>query len=149
MPPQARELRRPLYRQLLLVVLIGVATACSDNGASSTTSVTSPSVGGIKETFPSAPGTLTVNGAASFAFTSTTSGAITAKLVALAPNTSVGLWLGVWDGQRCAFGTGRVDALQYDPAKPDDDPGQKGFVTAEVIRYVYRMQVEMRKDARV
>jgi len=121
--------RHPL-RQFLLVALVVTATACSDDGAISTTSNTLPSGGAVIVTLPSAPGTLTVNGAASFSFVTLTAGSITAKLTTLAPNTPVGLWIGVWVGSQCAFGTGRVDALQYDPTIPDNDPAQKGFVSA-------------------
>src|SRR5947209_6948579 len=104
---------RPLHRQLLLAALIVTATACSDNGATTITSPAPPTSGGITEAFP---GTLALNGAQSFSFTATTSGSITAKLTTLAPNTPVGVWLGVWDGARCAFGAGREDATQYDPS---------------------------------
>lgn len=85
-------------------MLLATAVACSDNGATSTTStVTSPSGGTVTETFT---GTLTLNGAASFPFNSTTSGSITATLTSFTPDTTlqVGLWLGVWDGARCASG---------------------------------------------
>ena len=73
-------------------------------------------------------GTLALNGAQSFSFTATSSGSIIAKLTTLTPNTPVGVWLGVWDGTRCAFGSGREDAIQYD--NNNSDPNQPGEVNA-------------------
>jgi hypothetical protein len=103
---------RPLYRQLLLIALVATATACSDSGATSTTaSVISPSGSTITESFT---GTLTLNGAASFPFNSTTSGSMTATLTTFSPDTTlqVGLWFGVWDGARCFNGGANDKAVQ-------------------------------------
>ncbi len=120
-----------MYRQLLLVALVVTAAACSDSGAVSTTStvMTQPADNSPISTFPdSGTGTLTKNGAATFSFGTTVSGPIVARLITLTPNDSVGLWLGTYDGSYCAYGSGKENAIQYDPNDPD--PEQPGRVNA-------------------
>jgi hypothetical protein len=107
-----RRTLRPLLVVAALVALVVTAVACSDSNATSTTSaVTSPSSTTITESFT---GTLTLNGAASFPFSSTTSGSMTATLTTFSPDTTlpVGLWFGVWDGSRCFNGGANDKAVQ-------------------------------------
>ena len=112
MLPSGRTQLRMGLLGALLVALLGAASACSDDGTTTTTSASTTSpTGNITETFT---GTLTLNGAATFPFTSLSSGAIAATLTAFTPDTTlkVGIWLGVFANGLCSFGVANDDAVQ-------------------------------------
>ena len=73
--------------------------ACNDNTA--TTTPTTPATT-TTETFT---GTLTVNGAKTHQFASTSRGSVTATLTSLAPDSTatIGVALGTWNGTSCAI----------------------------------------------
>jgi hypothetical protein len=87
-----------LFPAILLAVALGQA-ACSEDINPAVPSNPNP----VTETFT---GTLTQNGAVTHPFSATSSGAIQASIVSLAPDSSVrlGLSLGTWNGtaETCA-----------------------------------------------
>jgi hypothetical protein len=85
------------YRAVLLSVTILAMSACSNSAlTTATTTVPCPCTDGFS-------GTLSVNGAFTHTFTTTTLGAVTASIIALVPNSSqiLGFGLGVWNGTSC------------------------------------------------
>jgi hypothetical protein len=99
-----RSIRRALLQKgvaaALALASLSVA-GCSDNNTTNTpTTPTTPTAPSVTETFS---GTLTTNGAASYAFVVTTSGIVTVTMTAVDPSTSqsFGLGLGTWNGQGC------------------------------------------------
>ena len=85
------------YRAVLLSVAILAMGACSNSAlTTATTTAPCPCTDGFS-------GTLSVNGAFTHTFTTTTLGAVTASIIALAPNSAqiVGFGLGVWNGTSC------------------------------------------------
>ena len=88
------------YRAVLLaaaIVAVVVMTACANEALTNPTIVTPcPCTDGFS-------GTLSKNGAFTHTFSITNLGALTASIIALAPNTTqiVGLQLGVWNGVSC------------------------------------------------
>lgn len=85
------------------------AVAC---GSSTTTAPTPATAVTVTDTFA---GTLTSNGAASYAFTTAASGTVTATLATLAPNTTlvVGMALGTWNGNACQIVLSKDSATQF------------------------------------
>jgi hypothetical protein len=85
------------YRAALLAVAILAMGACSNDA------ITNPTIVSPCPCTDGWTGTLTKNGAFTHSFTITNLGAVTASLVALAPNSAqiVGLQLGVWNGSSC------------------------------------------------
>lgn len=83
----------------IAIPAFGAAGCNSDTTSTTTTTTTTPSVQ-ITEAFS---GTVSVKGAASFNFTATASGTVTAYLKTLTPDTTglIGLSLGVWNGTTC------------------------------------------------
>src|SRR5262249_22315118 len=96
---------RRLFWLLLLPLL---AVACGDSNASVVTTAPTPAV---TESFT---GTLTIRGASTFPFAVQTSGAVTATLISIAPDTTsiVGLSLGTWNGSLCQVVLANDQALQ-------------------------------------
>ena len=88
-----------LFRALAVVVLALVAAAC---GSDPVTPIAPTVPTRVTETFS---GAITVNGAATHPFTTVSTGAVTATLTALAPEstTTIGLALGTWNGVTCAI----------------------------------------------
>jgi hypothetical protein len=79
---------------LLLCVVVG--TAACDNGTP--IAVVTPG-NPVTDTFP---GTLTVNGATTYQFSSTGRGTVTATLTSVSPDTAViGVSIGTWNGLSC------------------------------------------------
>lgn len=100
-------MRRGVTRKLAMVAAVAALTAVACGGSSSTTTPTTPTTTvTVTETFS---GTLNVNGAASFPFTVSGAGLITATLASLArsdgstsdPAPATGLGLGTWNGTSC------------------------------------------------
>jgi len=84
----------------LAIPVLGAAGCDNNNTAdSSTASTTTPSTS-VTETFA---GTVRLNGAASFNFTATSAGTITATFKSISPTTTsvIGLALGTWNGTAC------------------------------------------------
>lgn len=95
-----------------LVALALSAGACGNSTSSSTTTTTtSPTTSTtVTDTFS---GTLTRNGASSFAFSVSARGVILATLTSLADSTAVvGLSLGTWSGSSCTVVLSNDQAVQ-------------------------------------
>lgn len=94
----------------LLVLVVLVHTACSDNLSTTPTETTATTQ--ITDTFS---GTLSRNGAATHTFATARSGTITATLLTLSPEsvTSIGVSLGTWNGEACYLppGTARDNTI--------------------------------------
>jgi hypothetical protein len=82
----------------VMVALAAGAAACDSDDTTPPTTPTQPTL--VTETFV---GTLSPGGAATFAFSVTTAGGISASLRSLAPDSGVqvGLSLGTWNGVSC------------------------------------------------
>ena len=95
--------------RFLVVALALGAVSCGSNTATTPTPITPVTV---TDTFA---GTLTANGAASYTFTTATSGSVTATLATLSPNTAlvVGLALGTWSGNACQIILSKDSATQF------------------------------------
>ena len=98
-----------MSRLSILAVAVALATAAC--GSDTPTTPTTPTTVTVTDTFA---GTLTPNGAASYQFTTATSGTLTATLATLAPNSSliVGLALGTWSGNACQIILSKDSATQ-------------------------------------
>ena len=93
-------MRRLIPGILLLAVMAGAA-GCNDNTTQTPTTPTTPSGPGTSttETFT---GTLNMNGAASFPFTTASAGTVTAALTVAPDSTQImGLAIGAWTGSSC------------------------------------------------
>ena len=90
-------MRSFLLRAVLVLPLAGGAWACGSNPLPTTP--TEPTL--ATEVFS---GTVTVNGAVTHNFYSTSTGSVTATLTALSPESTptIGLGLGTWNGASCA-----------------------------------------------
>jgi hypothetical protein len=101
---------RRLIPGLLMLGLL--ATACGSNDPTTPTTPTTPTPAPITE--PLFTGTLKTNGAATYPFTATTGGTITATLTTLAPDSSVGIGLsiGTWTGSACQIVIANDNAAQ-------------------------------------
>lgn len=82
-----------------LLALIMGGISCDSGDSTSTTPTTTPTTT-ITETFA---GSITVNGAATFTFPTTTSGTVSATLRSIAPVSTIQLSLaiGTWNGINC------------------------------------------------
>src|SRR3954451_21013454 len=94
---------RRLISGVLLAGGLILAAACSSNDTLTPTTPTTPTTPGNAITEPPFTGTLKVNGAATYPFTATSAGTITATLASIAPDASVaiGLSIGTWTGSAC------------------------------------------------
>jgi hypothetical protein len=88
---------RSFFRSASLALAVCAMYGCGDDVQTPTLPTPDP----ITEVFT---GTLTVNGAVTHPFASTTAGSLTATLTNVAPeDASVGLSLGTWNGSACAI----------------------------------------------
>jgi hypothetical protein len=96
-------MHRSGFPTLLAVAIVIVTTACGSS--SSTPTIPTTPLNPITETFA---GTLNLNGAATYPFTVTTPGTITATLTTVGPDptVSLGLSIGTWSGTTCSVGSG-------------------------------------------
>jgi hypothetical protein len=90
-------MRRRAFRGLIAIAFLAFAGAACDD-ESGTPIDPSPTPVAINETFS---GTLTVNGAVTFPFTSEAAGAITATLSAVTDGAAVGMSIGTSTGTTC------------------------------------------------
>jgi hypothetical protein len=92
-------MRRTNFPFLILVTVLAFAGIACDSGEDTPTTPTTPGPT-ITETFA---GSVTINGAATFTFTSSVSGLVTGTLRSIGPVTTaqVGLALGTWNGVSC------------------------------------------------
>ena len=97
----SHRLEMPL-RRLVHCGLLALAfcAGCSSSNPSTTTTPTTPTPTTVTETFQ---GTLTPNGAATYYFTATDAGTVTATLTTVSPDSTIvlGISLGVWNGTFC------------------------------------------------
>jgi hypothetical protein len=86
------------WKLLLGCVLTAVAAA----GCDSTATVTTPTTPGVSTT-ESFSGSISVNGAVTYQFTSSSRGTVTATLTTVGPDTTliIGVSLGTWNGTSC------------------------------------------------
>ena len=89
--------------RLLAVAILMVSTACGSS--SSTPSIPTTPVNPITQTFAD---TLQINGAATYPFTVTVPGTVTATLTTVGPDATVpiGISIGTWSGTTCSTGSG-------------------------------------------
>lgn len=93
-----------------LVVLAVSAGACSNPAINTTTPTTPTTTTTVTDTFS---GTLTRNGASSFAFSVSGRGVVYATLTSLAdPSAVIGLSLGTWGGSSCTIVLSNDQAVQ-------------------------------------
>jgi len=92
-------MRRVTFLPLTLMAVLTLASSACDSGENTPTTPTTPGPT-ITETFA---GTVTLNGAATFTFNTSSSGIVTATLRSIAPVTTaqVGLAIGTWNGVSC------------------------------------------------
>ena len=92
-------MRRSTFLPLTLVTVLTLASTACDSGENTPTTPTTPGPT-ITETFA---GTVTLNGAATFTFKTSSSGIVTATLRSIAPVTTaqIGLAIGTWNGVSC------------------------------------------------
>src|SRR5262245_59705262 len=107
-----REAFRRSTMSRLRILAVAVALGAVACGSSPTTAPTPTTPVTVTDTFA---GTLTANGAASYTFTTATSGTVTATLATLAPNSTlvVGLALGTWSGNACQIVLSKDSASQF------------------------------------
>jgi hypothetical protein len=91
-------------RFALLSAALLVATVACGSSSSTPTTPTTP-VNPVTETFP---GSIGPNGAATFPFTISRAGTVTATLTTVGPDstTLIGFSIGTWSGTTCSVGTG-------------------------------------------
>jgi hypothetical protein len=92
-----------LFRHRRLVLIFPVAlTLLAAAGCDSGTDLTTPTVPGTTttETFP---GSLTVNGAVTWQFASSSRGSVSATLTSVGPDSAavIGFGIGTWNGSSC------------------------------------------------
>ena len=92
-------MRRVSLLSLSFVAMLTLAGVACDSGETTPTTPTTPGPT-ITETFA---GTVTLNGAATFTFNTSSSGIVTATLRSIAPVTTaqIGLAIGTWNGVSC------------------------------------------------
>lgn len=97
---------------VLLGVLAGVAGCNKNDNTITTPTPTTTTATPITE--PAFTGTLKMNGAATYPFTATTGGTVTATLTTLAPDASIGIGLsiGTWNGAACQIVIANDNATQ-------------------------------------
>ncbi len=105
-------MRRLIPGLLLLGVLAMSGAACSDETISPTTTTPTSTTTGATVTEPPFTGTLRMNGAASYPFTATAGGTITATLTALSGGENIGLSIGTWTGSACQVVIANDNAAQ-------------------------------------
>jgi hypothetical protein len=107
-------MRRLIPGLLLLSVLATGAAACNKNDTTTTTTTPTTTTTATAITEPLFTGTLKVNGAATYPFTATTGGTITATLSTVAPDATIGigLSLGTWNGSACQIVIANDNATQ-------------------------------------
>jgi len=91
---------RRVTRAVILALGVALGASACDPKVAPTDTTTSPSPT-ITESFT---GSITLNGAVSYFFSTNASGFVTATLRTLAPDQTmqIGLALGTWNGQNCA-----------------------------------------------
>ena len=91
---------RSVLPRLIAGLLLVAVAACHSNNTTTT-----PPTTNTTETFA---GTLNPNGAATYQFTATTAGTITATLTSVTPDSTVtlGMSIGTWSGTSCSVGVG-------------------------------------------
>ena len=104
-------MRRLIPGLLLLGVLAMSGAACSDDTIDPPTNPT-PTPPGATVTEPPFTGTLRPNGAATYPFTATAGGTITATLTTLAGTENIGLSIGTWTGSACQVVIANDNAAQ-------------------------------------
>jgi hypothetical protein len=111
---EGEGMRRLIPGLLLVGVLALGASACSNNDTITPTTPTTPTTPGNAITEPPFTGTLRVNGAATYPFTATTAGTITATLSSVAPDATIGIGLsiGTWNGAACQIVIANDNATQ-------------------------------------
>jgi hypothetical protein len=98
-----------MSRLRFLAVAFALGTVACGGDTTTTPTPTTPTT--VTDTFA---GTLTTNGAASYAFTTALAGTITATLATLTPNSTlvVGIALGTWNGNACQIILSKDSATQ-------------------------------------
>lgn len=93
--------RSMCYRLVLLVTVVGAASACDNNDPTTPTQPTTPPVTQT-ETFS---GRLNQNGAITFPFVVASAGGVTATMTAIAPDSTkvIGMAIGTWNGTACTL----------------------------------------------
>jgi hypothetical protein len=96
--------------RVLAAMALALGTAACGSSTPTTPTTTTPVT--VTDTFA---GTLTPNGAASYNFTTASSGSVTATLATLSPDTTliVGLSLGTWNGNACQVVLSKDSATQF------------------------------------
>lgn len=91
---------KPALFALVLPAMMAMTAAGCDSTTTPTSTDTSTTPTSITETFQ---GTVAVNGAATFSFGVTATGAVTATYKSISPTTgaTMGLALGIWNGSSC------------------------------------------------
>jgi len=99
-----------MSRLRFLAVALAVSTVACGSGTTTAPTPTTPVT--VTDTFA---GTLTSNGAASYAFTTAASGTVTATIATLSPDTTlvVGVALGTWNGNACQIVLSKDSATQF------------------------------------
>ena len=105
-------MRRLIPGLLLLGVLAMSGAACSDDTTDPTPTNPTPSNPGTTVTEPPFTGTLRMNGAATYPFTATAGGTITATLTTLSGSENIGLSIGTWTGAACQVVIANDNAAQ-------------------------------------
>jgi hypothetical protein len=98
-----------MSRLTVLAMALALGTVACGSDTTTTPTPTTPAT--VTDTFS---GTLTTNGAASYAFTTAQSGIVTATLATLSPNSTlvVGIALGTWNGNACQIILSKDSATQ-------------------------------------
>ena len=98
-----------MSRLRFLALAFALGAAACGNDVTTPTTPTTPAT--VTDTFA---GTLSANGAASYAFTTASSGQVIASIATLAPDSTlvVGLALGTWDGNACQIVISKDAATQ-------------------------------------
>jgi hypothetical protein len=100
-------MRRPISLCILAVALAAATAACETTDFFDTP--TGPTPDPVTLTFT---GTLTPNGGRTEQFTTQAGGTVTATLVTVSPQTTVGIGLGTWNGVACQISVAQDAALQ-------------------------------------
>lgn len=96
--------------RLTLAGLVALALTAGACGNSTTTTPTTPTPTSVTDTFS---GTLTKNGASSYAFSVSAAGTVYASLTSVADTSAiVGLSLGTWTGSSCTVVLSNDQAVQ-------------------------------------
>jgi hypothetical protein len=92
-----------MRRSIVSAVLLGLSVALLGVGCGSTAATTTTTTTPATTTTEMFISSVNVNGAATYAFTATTAGTVTATLTTVGPDNTVtiGLALGTWNGTAC------------------------------------------------